>query len=60
MATFLAVSLYIDSCFNLSTTAIFFCPQGDCLGGVQLYFNRCVNHEKTLGPFHRSPGNLTC
>ena len=49
MATVLAVSLYTDSCFNLSTTAIFFCPQGGCLGGVQLYLNHCENHENTLG-----------
>ena len=60
MATFLAVSLYIDSCFNLSTTATFFCPQGGCSGGVQLYFNCCENHENApSGPFHGSSGNLT-
>ena len=53
MATFLAVSLYVDSCFNLSTTAILFCPQGGCLEGIQLYFNRCENHENTLGAHFR-------
>ena len=49
MATFLAVTLYIDSFFNLSTKAIFFCSHGGCLGGVQLYFNRRENHKKALG-----------
>ena len=51
MATFLAVSLYIDSFFNLSTMAIFFCSHGGCLGGVQLYFNCCENHENALGVY---------
>ena len=51
MATFLAVTLYIDSFFNLSTMAIFFCSQGGCLGGVQLYFNRRENHENALGVY---------
>ena len=30
-------TLYIDYCLNLSMTATFFCPQGGCCGGVQLY-----------------------
>ena len=47
MATFLAVTLYIDSFFNLSTTAIFFCPQGGCLGGVQLYFKNTLGAHFT-------------
>ena len=34
IVTFLADSLYIYACLNLSKTATFFCPQG---GEVQLY-----------------------
>ena len=30
---------YIDSCLNLSATAIFFCPQGSYCGEVQLYYS---------------------
>ena len=36
-AIFLADSLYIHFCFNLSTTATFFCPQGGRFEQVQLY-----------------------
>ena len=36
---FLADSSYIDSCFNLSTVATFFCPQGGRFRKIQLHRN---------------------
>ena len=38
-AIFWADSSYIDSCFNLSTMATFFCPQGGRFRKIQLYQN---------------------
>ena len=40
---FLVYSPYIHSCFNLSTMATFFCPQGGCCREVQLYTMLCSN-----------------
>ena len=50
---FLADSPYIDSCFNLSTMATFFCPQGYRCSEVQPYFSKhCrANWEKELITF---------
>ena len=47
---FWADSPYIHICFNLSTMATFFCPQGDHCREVQLYFSEhCrANWEKEL------------
>ena len=41
---FLVDSPYIHSCFNLSTMATFFCPQGGHCRGVQLYVK--LSHYK--------------
>ena len=42
---FLADSPYIDSCFNLSTMATFFCPQGR---DVQLYLETILSCWKVM------------
>ena len=41
---FLVDSIYIRSCFNLSTMATFFCPQGGHCREVQLYVK--LSHYK--------------
>ena len=38
---FLVDSPYVHSCFNLSTMATLFCPQGGRCEGVQLYCCKC-------------------
>ena len=42
MATFFPDSPYIDSCFNLSTTATFFCPLGERFKGNFFFLTFCL------------------